>query len=334
MKKIYVLLLSLFAGSCAFAQSAPVPNAGMETWRTGTSGSTTSIAIQAPTQWYGLDSVAIALLQEFGPLIGHSSPVVAAQVFEESSIVHTGAHSAKLMTLYEDTLHYFAGILSNSVVNINVAALMSGGSTTSAITFSGGTAIAGRIATVSAWVQYTAGKDSTGTTGLDSGSLSVTVHKTILGIDSTVGAGSVNIGPSTSFYQVTANIVYVDSTIGADTVRILFASSGQTDVSDSSTLYVDDVTMTYSPGLDVKNIAVANEVKVYPNPASETLYIDAKGNEGAEFTLISVNGEVVTRGVLDSRNTVDISSLADGLYFYTVIGKDNTVQRGKVSVVK
>ena len=332
MKKVYILLLSLIAGSCAFAQV--VPNPGMETWRTGTSGSTTAIDIQAPTQWYGLDSVVIALLQEFGPLIGHSTPQVAPQVFEESTIVHSGSHSAKVMTRYEDTLHYFAGVLSISVVNINVAALMSGGSATSAITFSGGTPIAGPLATVSAWVQYTAGKDSTGSVGLDSGSLTVTVHQTVLGIDSVVGTGIVNIGPSSSFHQVTANIVYVDSTIGADTVRILFASSGQSDPSDSSTLYVDDVTMTYRPGLGVKNVAAANEVKLYPNPASETLYIDAKGNEGADFTLISVNGQVVTTGVLDSKSAVDVSSLADGLYFYTITNNGNPVQRGKVSVVK
>ncbi len=332
MKKIYVLLLSLIAGSCAFAQV--VPNPGMETWRTGTSGSTTAVNIQAPTQWYGLDSVVIALLQEFGPLIGHSTPQVAAQVFEESTIVHGGSHSAKVMTMYEDTLHYFSGILSNSVVNIDVAALMGGGSATSAITFSGGTPIAGPLATVSAWVRYTAGKDSTGSIGLDSGSLTVNVFSTIHGIDSMVGTGIVNIGPSTTFQQVTANIVYVDSTDGADTVRILFASSGQSDPSDSSTLYVDDVTMTYRPGLGVKNVTAANEVKVYPNPASETLYIDAKGNEGAEFALFSVNGQMVTTGVLDSKSMVDVSTLASGLYFYTITDKGNNVQRGKVSIVK
>ncbi len=332
MKKIYFLLLSLIAGSCAFAQT--VPNAGMETWRTGTSGSTTSIDIQAPTQWYGLDSTVIALLQEFGPLIGHPSPQVSAQVFEESTIIHGGDHSAKVMTMFEDTLGNFAGLLSNSVVNIDVAALMGGASAASAVTFTGGTPIAGRVASVSAWVRYTPGKDSTGTVGLDSGSLTVNVFSTIHGIDSMIGTGIVNIGQSSSFHQVTANVVYIDSLDGADTVRILFASSGQSDISDSSTLYVDDVTMTYVPGLSVKNVVASNEVKVYPNPASETLYINAKGNEGADFTLFSVNGQVVGTKVLNGNEAVDVSFLPDGLYFYTVTGKDNTVQRGKVSIAR
>ena len=149
-----------------------------------------------------------------------------------------------------------------------------------------------------------------------------------------VGTGIVNIGPSTSFHQVTATVAYTDLEDGADTVRILFASSGQTDVSDSSTLYVDDVTMTYASNLGVKNVAANKVVKVYPNPASETLYIDANGNEGADFTLFSVNGQVVGTKVLSGNEAVDVSFLPDGLYFYTVTGKDNTVQRGKISVVR
>ena len=325
MKKLYFLLLSLASGSCAFAQA--VPNAGMETWRTGTSGTGPVINIQAPDQWYGIDSLIIADGEAFGSFIGAGSNW-NPQIFHETTIYHGGTSSAKLITVKQDTLGYFAGILSNSVVNVNVAAIVAGATPASAITFSGGTPIAGRIATVSAWVQYTAGKDSTGTTGFDSGSLTVNVFSHLsTGIDSMVGTGIVNIGPSTSF-------AYTDLEDGADTVRILFASSGQTDVSDSSTLYVDDVTMTYASNLGVKNVAANKVVKVYPNPASETLYIDANGNEGADFTLFSVNGQVVGTKVLSGNEAVDVSFLPDGLYFYTVTGKDNTVQRGKISVVR
>ena len=68
MKKLYTLLLTLTAGSCAFAQT--VPNAGMETWRTGTSGTSPVFNIQAPGQWYGMDSLIIADGETYGPLIG------------------------------------------------------------------------------------------------------------------------------------------------------------------------------------------------------------------------------------------------------------------------
>ncbi len=331
MKKLYTLLLTLTAGSCAFAQT--VPNAGMETWRTGTSGTSPVFNIQAPGQWYGMDSLIIADGETYGPLIGAGNNW-NAQIFHETTIVHGGTSSAKLMTLKQDTLGYFAGIISNSVVNVNVLAIVGGSSPASAVTFTGGTPILGRLSSVSAWVRYTRGKDSTGTVGLDSGSLTVNVFSHLsTGIDSMVGTGIVNIGPTTTFEQITAHIVYTDSVDGADTVRILFSSSGQSDVSDSSTLYVDDVTMAYVPGLSVKNVT-ANAVKVFPNPASGTVYLDAQGNEGAEFRMMSVNGQIVATKTLSGNDNVDLSLLPDGLYFYTITNKDNMVQRGKLSVVK
>ena len=322
--------MTLVAGSSAFAQT--VTNAGMETWRTGTSGSSPSVAIQAPTGWYGLDSLVIADGETYGPFIGAGTNW-NAQLFQENTIKHGGSSSAKLITLKQDTLGYFAGLLSNSVVSINVTSILGGGSVASATSYSGGTHIAGRIASVSAWVQYTRGKDSTGSVGLDSGSLTVNVYSVVHGVDSIVGTGTVNIGPSSSFHQVTANVNYVDSADGADTVRILFASSGQSDVSDSSVLYVDDVTMVYSPTLGVKNVA-QNDVKVYPNPASGMLNVEGD-NAGANFTLFSVNGQVAATKTLTGKDAIDLSDLADGLYFYTITDADGaTAQHGKVSVIK
>ena len=93
------------------------------------------------------------------------------------------------------------------------------------------------------------------------------------------------------------------------------------------------MTMVYASNLGVTNVT-ANDVKVYPNPASGTIYIDANGNEGAYFTLFSVSGQVVATKTLTNHEAVDVSALPDGLYLYTITSKDNAVQRGKVSVVK
>ncbi len=336
MKKLYFLLFSLAAGSSAYAQT--VDNAGMETWRSGGAGSGPVVSVQAPTQWFGFDSLVVEESEALMPLFLSYSPTdLHAQIFQENTIKHSGAASAKIMTVKQDTIGLFAGVLSNAKPNFDVGALIATMDFMQALSFSGGTPVTNRIKSVSAWVQYTAGKDSTGSVGLDSGSLTVSVYKHILslGIDSLVGFGSVNIGPSTSFQQVTANVIYTDSVDGADTVRVLFSSSGQSDVSDSSTLYVDDVTMEYVVENGVKNVnGTGNEVNVYPNPASGILYMDAKGNEGAEFQLYAVNGQVVATHTLKGNNEINISALAEGLYFYTITGKDNMVQRGKVSVIK
>lgn len=327
MKKIYLIFCLLITGTGAFAQA--IANAGMESWRTSTSGTSPSFTIHAPTMWYGFDSLIIADGESFAALIGAGTNW-HAQLFQEGTIVHGGSSSAKLITLKQDTLGYFAGTLSNAAIAVNVATLIGGGSFASATTFSGGTPITQRVASVSAWVQYHAGVG-----GLDSGELVVTVYQTISGYDSAVGSATLLIPPTgSSWTQVTANVNYVDSVDGADTIRMQFASSTNTNPRDSSTLYVDDVSMIYAP-LGVKNVNVINDVKVYPNPASGILYIDGVDNAGADFRLFAMNGQQVLAQTLTGKDRLDVSYLPDGLYFYTISDTGgNTVQRGKVSVVK
>ena len=332
MKKIYFLLFCLVGGSSAFAQA--FTNAGMETWRSSTSGTSPTINVHSPTQWYGFDSLIIADGETFGSFIGAGSNW-HAQLFQESTIVHGGSSSAKMMTLKQDTLGYFAGILSNSQVAVNVTTLLGGGTIAQATTFSGGTPVTGRIASVSAWVQYKAGKDSTGATGADSGQLVVTVYSQVHGIDSAVGNATLKIPPTSgSWVQVTAQVSYNDTLDGADTVRVQFASGGNGTL-DSSTLYVDDVTMAYIVPNGVKNVNLLNEVKVYPNPASGILYFDVAQNAGLSCSLYSINGQVVAIHTLSGKDAVDISNLPEGMYFYNILDDSgNIVQRGKVSVVK
>ena len=334
MKKIYFLLAALAAGNCVTAQT--VANAGMETWRSGTTGTSPAITIHAPTSWYGLDSLVIADGEAFGSFIGAGSNW-HAQLFQEGTIVHGGSSSAKMMTLKQDTLGYFAGMLSNSAIAVNVTALIAGGSFASAVSYSGGTPITSRVKTVSAWVRYTAGLDSITHLpgGIDSGSLNVNIysHITSTGIDSLVGTGSVKIAPSATWTQVTATVVYTDTVDGADTARILFASSGQTGALDSSTLYVDDITMVYVPPSGVQNVIAGSDVNVYPNPVSGMLNIEGD-NAGSTFHLFSVNGQLVATKALSGKDNVDVSALAEGLYFYTITDGGNTVKRGKVSVMR
>ncbi len=329
MKKLYFLFVAMVAGSTAFAQT--VPNAGMETWRSGTAGTSPSIPIHAPTQWYGIDSLLIAAEEAYLPIFysGYMPTDLHTQLWQETTIKHGGSSAAKMMTLKQDTLGRFAGVLSNAKVNLDLTAM--------SITFSGGQAITGRIASVSAWVQYTAGLDSiTHLTGIDSGVVNVTVYANVHGIDSAVGVAALKIGPSTSFQHITANVVYNDTLDGADTIRMTFASSGQAGALDSSTLYVDDITMVYAPDFTaVKNVNAADEiVKVYPNPVSGMLHLEGSNIEGTELHVYSVSGQVVATKTLSNKNAIDISSLPEGLYTYSISDKGNTIQRGKLSVVR
>jgi hypothetical protein len=335
MKKI-ILLFSVVLNVLG-AQAQTILDPGMETWRTGSSGTFSPVTIYAPVDWNGMDSIIIADGQEYGILYGIPATAWQRQVFEEDTIVHSGAHSAKLITLKQDTLGMFPGLLTNTNININVRALMGGGGTASAISYSGGMPDTLKVVTVSAWTVYIPGKDSLGAPSLDSGSLMVQAVSNFHGYDSIIGTGFVLIPPSDTFIQVTANMVYVDSTLEVDTVRIFFASSGGANVTDSSILYVDDVSATgvIQPVLGIKKLLASQAVKVYPNPANGVLDIDGIAGTTLQFTLCNINGAVVTTAIVNGKTKVDINAVTDGLYFYTLTDDHNmVVQHGKVSVIK
>jgi len=327
MKKLYFLFIALIAGTSAIAQT--VTTGDMESWRNGTAGLPV-IQIHAPSQWFGVDSLIIAAEEAYLPILfgGYMPTDLHTQIWQESTIKHGGSYSAKMMTQKQDTFGRIAGVLSNARVILDIA--------NQTYALSGGQPITNIVESVSAWVQYTAGLDSiTHLPGIDSGLLTVSVYGNVLGVDSKIGTATLKIGPSTSFQHITANVVYTDTTYGADTIRLTFSSSGQAGALDSSTLYVDDITMQYVPDhTGVKSVNATNSVKVYPNPASGLLYLEGNKTEGAIFQLYSVSGQVVATKTLANNDAVDISEIPEGLYIYSITDNANMVQRGKVSVVR
>ena len=326
MKKIILLLTTSFIGLAAMAQT--LPNAGMETWHTGASGGASPTVIMAPNNWYGADSLIIADGQLYGAILLIPPTAWQRQLFQENTIVHGGSSSAKLVTVKQDTLGIFPGIMSNAQANVTIS-LAGGTPSVGNITYTGGTAAAYHITSASAWVQYTQGG------ALDSGTMSVNAYGTYFGLDTLVGTGTVTIGPSTSFQQITANLTYDASGIPVDTVRILFASSAGANNAIGSTLYVDDVTMTGIPNGVAAVHTAGGIVSVYPNPASDVLHLNATQAGVYTCTLTSVSGQLVASKVFEGNSTINIASLAEGIYFYSVIDADgNVAQRGKVNVLR
>jgi type IX secretion system substrate protein len=336
MKKIYFLLFALISCMASFAQT--VTNAGMESWRTNTSGSAPTETIQAPTGWFGADSLIIALGQSF--LMDSMHP----QLFREDAIVNGGSHSAKILTVYQDsTLGIFPGLLTNATESVNIFAILGGGSLSSAVSFSGGEPVTLKITTVSAYVEYLPGIDTTTHVmgGADTGSLTVEAHGIVHGSDSVLGRGFVAIPPCSSFTQITANIIYTDTVDSVGILRIFFSSGGggRNLALDSSTLYVDDISMTgvaepIQPDHTGIKIQAANDaVAVYPNPTNGMIYFSGPQNTTLTCRLYSVNGQVVVTQTFSGNNSLDVSSLPAGLYFYSIAdGQGGIQQRGKISI--
>jgi len=333
MKKLYLLGCTLIAAIVSSAQT--IPNGGMETWRSGTAGYPTfTLAVQAPVDWYGSDSLFIGIGGLYGGLLMIPDSLWNVQLFREDSIVHSGDHSAKLLTTYQDTI-LVAGSLSNGQANVGISLSPPG---ITGITFFGGLPVTVRPLTLSAWTRYYPGKDTLlhRFGGPDTAILSVTVVSAYGG---TVGTGFALISPNSSWTQVTATINYTDTINTADTLRITFASSGgASQTLDSSILYVDDVTMTSEPEVSyvgVHTVTTNELVKIYPNPASDAIYCEGPLNAGLSCSLQSVSGQVVATKVLTGSDALDVSELPEGLYIYTITNQaGNTIQKGKITVTR
>ncbi|MBL7692514.1 MAG: T9SS type A sorting domain-containing protein [Flavipsychrobacter sp.] len=325
MKRICLFIALSVLSATSFAQ---IGNPGMEDWRNTFAGFPfPTIPISNPKLWSSADSLALSV----GPLIGGSG--FTRQVFKETVKVHSGAASAKVMSAYQDTLGLLPGMLTDAKIGVDLASTN--------VTFTGGTAVTVMPQTVSAWVAYSPGIDSTtDTIGYDEGALVVQAYANVWSVDSMVGSGFVNITPSDTFYQITATLDYTTSDFPVHTLRILFISSGGTgDVLDSSTLYVDDLSMTSTPNppppVSVNAVRGGEQVQVFPNPAKGSVYVTVPENGEYTYKVLSISGQTISQTMVKGTGKVDVSGLAAGIYLYTVTGPDkNVVKYGKLNVTQ
>lgn len=332
MKKI-IAFAALLLGSYSL-EAQTFPNAGMETWRTRTSGTSPSITVKAPNSWYGFDSLIIALGQSFGSLIGAGSDW-NAQVSQESTFIHGGSSAAKLMTRKQDTLGFFPGLLSDASVSVNVFAIIGGADPMSAISFNGGTPVTYKVTSVSAWVAYSPGIDTaTGMMGGDdSGAVTVQAIADIGGVDSVVGVGFASVAPSSTYYQVTANVNYTVDDVPITKVRVIFASSGANAL-DSSTMYVDDVSMTGVTNPVVVNSVFKEDIVVTPNPANNQIIISGL-LEKASIKFTDLSGRAVMTKDVPQNGLLTIADLPIGSYFYQVLDSAGfKTKSGKLTVIR
>lgn len=108
-----------------------------------------------------------------------------------------------------------------------------------------------------------------------------------------------------------------------------------------STLYVDDLAFVGTNGIDEN--PSSNGVTLYPNPASDRVTITVDGSHAVSARVydatgraVAVSTELTQTSVLNRRTgTITTSSLASGLYSYSVIDKSgNVINTGKFNVVK
>lgn len=90
------------------------------------------------------------------------------------------------------------------------------------------------------------------------------------------------------------------------------------------------------PALGVNEYTAATQVNVYPNPAQNEITFAVEASKVASIHVFDIAGRMIdsypVSGTIASVNT---TNFANGIYTYTLIGKDNEVlNRGKFTVAK
>jgi hypothetical protein len=101
----------------------------------------------------------------------------------------------------------------------------------------------------------------------------------------------------------------IDASGVYDTMYI-FVDIGQTLASETA---IDNVVFSDS-SLSISTIKLENEIKMFPNPAKDTVQFSVNSNENLDVQIFDMLGKSVMR-VDNVRNAVNVSELNSGLYF-------------------
>jgi hypothetical protein len=140
------------------------------------------------------------------------------------------------------------------------------------------------------------------------------------GTDSIVGTGSQNVTGSSAFVKQTVSISYVNTTVVPDRIVISFAVSKKTIPVVGSTMYVDDVTLTGTTGIETPIVNDQN-VSVFPNPSSNLLHISADINDMLVVRFYNSLGQLVLAQDIDKVADINVSQFANGNYIYVLSSK-------------
>ncbi len=307
MKKIFTLIATAFC-SATFAQ---VTNGGMEVWRTYTAGST---SLTAPNSWNTGDSIVFAM----GPILCPTCTFVP-QTFQNDT-PHGGTYAAKLMSRdMGGSLGVAECEMTNTQISVNL--------TTFTETHSGGTPVTAKVDTVTAWIKYLP-------KGADSGIVNITAVLAGMaagGGDSVVGMG-MDISSASGNYVLsspayTKHTYVIEYTPGAvpDHIQIDFHTGFTSVLTDSTTMYVDDVSV-HTMGATSVQLMHSTGVVCYPNPAGNTLHIQSASHQNTVAELYNVLGQrIATQPLTDYITEMNISNLSVGVYYVQLLDAGNKV---------
>ena len=94
----------------------------------------------------------------------------------------------------------------------------------------------------------------------------------------------------------------------------------------------------YYPALDLQALSVEDNVldvqlRVYPNPTSQSLYVTHPDMSSFGITIVDLNGKQLYSGIINKEQPLDVSNYTQGMYLVTVENKE-TNKKNTYKIIK
>ncbi|MBI4931064.1 MAG: T9SS type A sorting domain-containing protein [Bacteroidetes bacterium] len=304
MKKIFTLI-SIFSVSITGLWAQATPNPGFEAWTTQGFPS-----YEQPDNWNTANAQT--------NILGTFTCIKASGVDK-----HSGTYAIKLITKQ-----------IGAPFNVLVPGFATTGTLPASITgaLTGGIPYTLRPDSITGWYKYTP-------QGGENGYIQFLLFGSAANNADTIARGGFATPTTTvgAYTWFSAPLVYTASTNPVANSMWLLSSSNNDGLvaSIGSTLFVDDLALVINP-----STAVAEqeqfELTIGPNPAVDHFVIKNELNSKALFMLYDVTGrKVAEENIGKATHVVNVNTLPDGLYFYSVSDESNTViKSGKLIIQK
>ncbi len=109
-----------------------------------------------------------------------------------------------------------------------------------------------------------------------------------------------------------------------DPQGIAVSSDGALFISDTYNHRIRKIT----GNLATANFQLENQVSVYPNPTSSLINLELDAVIAIKITIFDMNGRALqSKNILDNKNTIDISNLANGIYLMQITTSKGTIYK-------
>lgn len=293
---IYLICLVILTYSL---QGQTIPNADFEEWEQNILP-----AYEEPSPWNSPN-----------PFTSFLNAVCVTK----SDDAFNGNYSARMETIELEvgsTKYQVPGLVTYADFNIDI--------TSGAYTFSGGTLLQKKVASLKGKYKYSPVEN-------DSASVLIYCFRHPEGeqID-TIGVGLKYLHEAQTWTDFTVNMEYYNNHV-PDTFNVLLLSTGTFELGympPGSVLYMDHLTIDTVINSSISEYNL--NANLYPNPASDKLSIklDKEGNDrkliisdiyGREINSINFNGKAID---------IDVSNLSTGTYTYRIYNKSKLVVKG------